>query len=128
MGHWSSGDDGELSTLRHGFDSRMPRQSCKTRQQWREQYGNGAVVQLVRMLACHARGRGFEPRPLRHIEKRDTSVAHDNSRALSPSSRGLGHHPFTVTTRVRIPLGTPHKQDATLRWRMTKQRFTVPIV
>ena len=28
---------------------------------------------------------------------------------LSPSSRGLGHHPFTVSTGVRIPLGTPAK-------------------
>ncbi len=26
---------------------------------------------------------------------------------MSPSSRGLGHHPFTVSTGVRIPLGTP---------------------
>jgi hypothetical protein len=26
---------------------------------------NGVVVQLVRMPACHARGRGFESRPLR---------------------------------------------------------------
>ena len=25
----------------------------------------GAVVQLVRMLPCHGRGRGFESRPLR---------------------------------------------------------------
>ena len=25
----------------------------------------------------------------------------------SPSSSGLGHHPFTVSTGVRIPLGTP---------------------
>ena len=28
---------------------------------------NGAVVQLVRILACHASGRGFEPRSLRNI-------------------------------------------------------------
>ncbi len=28
---------------------------------------------------------------------------------LSPSSRGLGHHPFTVSTGVRIPVGTPVK-------------------
>ena len=28
---------------------------------------NGPVVQLVRTLACHARGRRFEPVPGRHI-------------------------------------------------------------
>ena len=28
---------------------------------------NAAVVQLVRISACHAEGRGFESRPLRHI-------------------------------------------------------------
>ena len=30
----------------------------------------GPVVQLVRMLACHARGRGFEPLPGRQQEYR----------------------------------------------------------
>ena len=29
-------------------------------------YGFGLVAQLVRALACHARGRGFEPHPSRH--------------------------------------------------------------
>ena len=29
-------------------------------------FRNGVVVQLVRTLACHARGRGFEPRRPRH--------------------------------------------------------------
>ena len=28
---------------------------------------NAAVVQLVRISACHAEGRGFESRPLRHF-------------------------------------------------------------
>ena len=27
----------------------------------------GLVVQLVRTLACHARGRGFDPHPGRHL-------------------------------------------------------------
>src|SRR3546814_3055060 len=31
---------------------------------------SGVVVQLVRMLACHAGGRGFESRPLRQLSKR----------------------------------------------------------
>ena len=31
----------------------------------------------------------------------------DSPRLLRPSSSGLGHHPFTVKTRVRFPLGVP---------------------
>ena len=34
---------------------------------------NGAVVQLVRILACHARGRGFESRPHRRRRSDVTS-------------------------------------------------------
>ena len=30
----------------------------------------GAVAQSVRILACHARGREFESRPLRHIRNK----------------------------------------------------------
>ena len=36
----------------------------------------GPVVQLVRTLACHARGRGFEPHPGRHFfNRQDAFVA-----------------------------------------------------
>ena len=34
-----------------------------------ERTNAGAVVQLVRILACHARGRGFESRPHRQNKK-----------------------------------------------------------
>ena len=33
---------------------------------------------------------------------------------MSPSSRGLGHDPFTVGTGVRIPVGTPSILKAAL--------------
>ena len=38
---------------------------------------SGAVVQLVRIRACHARGRGFEPLPHR------PSASHENEGHLS---------------------------------------------
>ncbi len=34
----------------------------------------GVVVQLVRIPACHAGGRGFESRPLRHLFKTQLSL------------------------------------------------------
>ena len=33
---------------------------------------------------------------------------------MVPSSRGLGHHPFTVVTGVRIPLGLPYISQLSL--------------
>ncbi len=41
-----------------------------------------------------------------------TSVADEKS----PSSRGLGHRPFTAVTRVRISLGTPKMQKPPTGW------------
>ena len=41
---------------------------------------HGAVVQLVRIPACHAGGRGFEPRPLRHYLRKPVSAGFFTSR------------------------------------------------
>ncbi len=35
------------------------------------------------------------------------SVELETVQVLTLSSRGLGHHPFTVSTGVRIPVGSP---------------------
>ena len=44
---------------------------------------NGPVVQLVRTLACHARGRRFEPVPGRHLTVKNADVAHLVERHLA---------------------------------------------
>ncbi len=56
-----------------------------------------------RALAWHARGQRFDPAYLHHRAPCAPSVKSIDSQFLSPSSRGLGHHPFTVITGVRIP-------------------------
>ena len=58
-----------------------------------------------RALAWHARGRRFDPVWLHQIRSGSTAI--ERGSIQSPSSRGLGHNPFTVATGVRIPVGTP---------------------
>jgi hypothetical protein len=54
-----------------------------------------------------------------------------NGSPRSPSSRGLGHHPFTVSTGVRIPVGTPKLQTSSEQQTMqhiAKPRFAAFVV
>ena len=55
-----------------------------------------------RALAWHARGQRFDPAYLHKLDRAGRRQAGPES-CQSPSSRGLGHHPFTVITGVRIP-------------------------
>ena len=60
-----------------------------------------------RAPAWHAGGQRFDPAWLHHFDIRPSKVLQLEVFRASPSSRGLGHHPFTVATGVRIPVGTP---------------------
>src|SRR5689334_11680281 len=64
---------------------------------WKRGYSSAG-----RALAWHARGQRFDPAYLHHQAVPYNAVDVDGS-TPSPSSRGLGHHPFTVITGVRIP-------------------------
>ena len=138
-------------------------------------YQPGVVVQLVRIPACHAGGRGFESRPLRQSKRASgrvfswriqvrgatqkrkqcgepnggiaqlgerlhgmqevigsipftstnvSNVSKETVQVMTLSSRGLGHHPFTVSTGVRIPVGSPSfvalGQVALAAWRKSQ--------
>ena len=62
----------------------------------------------------HARGEigGLLVRSALDFVSRGGYVVSAFTGQTSPSSRGLGHHPFKVATRVRIPLGTPNSKKA----------------
>src|SRR5574340_1355732 len=66
-----------------------------------------------RALAWHARGQRFDPAYLHQTSSTRNGRPHRLSVFMSPSSRGLGHRPFTAITGVRIPVGTPVKPGVT---------------
>ena len=63
---------------------------------------HGAVVQLVRMRACHARGRGFEPHPHRlkalHESEGLFRIWHLPPKKRTASSNGI--HPSSSGNRA----------------------------
>ena len=57
-----------LANMRSIFDKLLATLPCTFHQEdnsLHNVYRDGLVAQLVRALACHARGRGFEPHPSR---------------------------------------------------------------
>jgi hypothetical protein len=88
-----------------------------------QQWGHSSAG---RALAWHARGRRFDPGWLHH-----SLDQHPLDCFKSPSSRGLGHYPFTVATGVRIPVGTPsgngsRKRAVFLCWNRNSRRDRRP--
>ena len=61
---------------------------------------NGLVAQLVRALACHARGRGFDPHPSRH----SADLAHLVERHLA-KVEVAGSSPVIRSIEKSIPTG-----------------------
>ena len=55
----------------------------------------GSVVQLVRTLACHARGRGFEPHPSRHRRK---------AAVVSPKRAAVLNPPLLLSPNLFLPI------------------------
>jgi hypothetical protein len=58
---------------------------------------SGVVVQLVRIPACHAGGRGFESRPLRQVFESHNARTLPSQEALGPATVAL---PFTLGSSI----------------------------
>ena len=62
---------------------------------------SGAIAQLgERLHGMQEVGGSIPPSSTKFLTEQSPT---------SPSSRGLGHRPFTAVTGVRIPLGTPYR-------------------
>ena len=62
----------------------------------RRQKESGLVVQLVRTLACHARGRGFEPHPGRQ----HADIAQSVERILGKDEVGGSNPPISSNKKA----------------------------
>ena len=71
--------------------------------------------ELVSALNARSR-RSLEARWRRRGRLLDSSCPSASFVHEPPSSSGLGHHPFKVAARVRIPLGVPHAITVEVPW------------
>ena len=74
----------------------------------------GAIAQLGERYTGSVEVGGSIPPGSTKVKYFRGLALKDVFKKTSPSSRGLGHRPFTAVTGVRIPLGTPLLQKAAL--------------
>src|SRR5690606_21786651 len=73
----------------------------------------GAIAQLgERLHGMQEVGGSIPPGSTTFPAVRAPGRREPQAASASPSSRGLGHNPFTVATGVRIPVGTPLLNNA----------------
>ncbi len=80
----------------------------------------GRVVQLVRMPACHAGGRRFEPVPGRQcadVAQRIPSISSNNFEGFPSGQRGRTVNPLALLSMVRIHPPRPINMRKWLRGR-----------
>ena len=94
----------------------------------------GAIAQLGERLHGMQEVAGSIPAGSTNFGQ--TGLSGSPTKSASPSSRGLGHYPFTVATGVRIPVGTPSLSRTRAwpgflvcgrRWRHGPQRLVRPL-
>src|ERR1035437_11006754 len=78
--------------------------------------------------------RALPPERLRHSatdvvehQKGITNLPREGRHHTVPSSRGLGHHPLKVETRVRTPLGLPGMTGSEAKVSDHSRRLTVVV-
>ncbi len=80
---------------------------------------SGAIAQLgERLHGMQEVGGSIPPSSTKLLYTRQNLFCITTVHLQSPSSRGLGHRPFTAVTGVRIPLGTP--------FNVTARKYTRP--
>jgi hypothetical protein len=77
----------------------------------------GVVVQLVRIPACHAGGRGFESRPLRQFSRSDRINPYQNSIPFNEFPELLPAAPLKPSVAgilLGVPIGTQIESTPTM--------------
>ena len=82
----------------------------------------GDVVQLVRTLPCHGRGRGFESRRPRHSFQKSCSDSCETSEGAKRCIFAPGLHPFSVIRTVFTDVAFTTDRVTQVRWSSPQKR------